>query len=61
MHRVITITRVFGNGQQERRTAAKKQTDASHRTRAIAEAMRLKKGDALEWIFDRGDLIVRKG
>jgi bifunctional DNA-binding transcriptional regulator/antitoxin component of YhaV-PrlF toxin-antitoxin module len=29
--------------------------------RAIAEAMRLKKGDSLEWLFDRGDVIVRKG
>jgi bifunctional DNA-binding transcriptional regulator/antitoxin component of YhaV-PrlF toxin-antitoxin module len=28
--------------------------------RAIAEAMRLKKGDEVEWIFDRGDVLVRK-
>jgi bifunctional DNA-binding transcriptional regulator/antitoxin component of YhaV-PrlF toxin-antitoxin module len=28
--------------------------------RAIGEAMRLKKGDSIEWIFDRGDLIIRK-
>ena len=28
--------------------------------RAIAEAMRLEKGSKLEWIFDRGDVIVRK-
>jgi len=28
--------------------------------RAIAEAMRLKKGDTLEYIFDRGDVIIRK-
>lgn len=28
--------------------------------RAIAEAMRLKKGDSVEWIFDKGDVIVRK-
>ena len=28
--------------------------------RAIAEAMHLKKGDTLEFIFDKGDVIVRK-
>lgn len=28
--------------------------------RAIAQAMRLKKGDKVEWIFDRGDVLVRK-
>ena len=28
--------------------------------RAIAEAMRLKKGDEVEWVFDRGDVVVRK-
>lgn len=28
--------------------------------KAIAGAMKLKKGDDIEWIFDRGDLIVRK-
>ena len=28
--------------------------------KAIAGAMKLKKGDSIEWIFDRGDLIVRK-
>ncbi len=28
--------------------------------RAIAEAMRLKKGDKIEFIFDKGDVIVRK-
>ena len=28
--------------------------------KAIAESMRLKKGDKLEFIFDRGDVIVRK-
>jgi bifunctional DNA-binding transcriptional regulator/antitoxin component of YhaV-PrlF toxin-antitoxin module len=28
--------------------------------KGIAEAMRLKKGDELEWIFDRGDVLVRK-
>ena len=28
--------------------------------RAIAEAMRLEKGSKIEWIFDRGDVIVRK-
>jgi bifunctional DNA-binding transcriptional regulator/antitoxin component of YhaV-PrlF toxin-antitoxin module len=28
--------------------------------RAIAEAMRLKKGDEVEWIFDQGDVLVRK-
>src|SRR4030042_5118807 len=27
--------------------------------RGIAEAMRLNKGDTIEWIFDRGDLIIR--
>lgn len=27
---------------------------------SIAEAMRLQKGDRLEWLFDRGDLVVRK-
>jgi AbrB family looped-hinge helix DNA binding protein len=26
----------------------------------IAEAMRLRPGDRIEWIFDRGDVIVRK-
>lgn len=28
--------------------------------RAIAQAMRLKKRDEVEWIFDRGDVVVRK-
>lgn len=28
--------------------------------RAIAEAMRLKKGDSIEWIFSQGDVVVRK-
>lgn len=28
--------------------------------RAIGQAMRLKKGDVVEWIFDKGDVIVRK-
>lgn len=28
--------------------------------RAIAEAMRLKKGDNIEWMFVQGDVIVRK-
>lgn len=28
--------------------------------RAIAEAMRLKKGDTLEWIFVQGDVVIRK-
>jgi len=28
--------------------------------KGIAEAMRLKKGDKIEFIFDRGDVIVRK-
>ena len=28
--------------------------------KAIAQAMRLEKGSKLEWIFDRGDVIVRK-
>jgi bifunctional DNA-binding transcriptional regulator/antitoxin component of YhaV-PrlF toxin-antitoxin module len=28
--------------------------------RAIAEAMRLEKGSKIEWIFDRGDVVVRK-
>jgi bifunctional DNA-binding transcriptional regulator/antitoxin component of YhaV-PrlF toxin-antitoxin module len=28
--------------------------------KAIAEAMRLKKGEEIEWIFDKGDVIVRR-
>lgn len=28
--------------------------------RAIAEAIRLKKGDSIEWLFERGDVVVRK-
>lgn len=28
--------------------------------RAMAEAMELKKGDSLEWLFVRGDVVVRK-
>ena len=28
--------------------------------KAIGESMRLKKGDKLEFIFDRGDIIIRK-
>lgn len=28
--------------------------------KGIAEAMRLKKGDKIEFIFDKGDVIVRK-
>jgi len=28
--------------------------------KAIAQAMKLKKGDKVEWIFDKGDVIVRK-
>jgi bifunctional DNA-binding transcriptional regulator/antitoxin component of YhaV-PrlF toxin-antitoxin module len=28
--------------------------------RGIAEAMRLEKGSMIEWIFDKGDIIVRK-
>jgi len=28
--------------------------------RAIAEAIRLKKGDTLEWMFVQGDVVVRK-
>lgn len=28
--------------------------------RAIAEALRLKKGDSVEWLFDKGDVVVRK-
>ena len=28
--------------------------------RAIAEAMRLKKGDTLEWVFSQGDVVVRR-
>ena len=28
--------------------------------RAIGQGMRLKKGDYLEWIIDRGDIMVRK-
>jgi antitoxin component of MazEF toxin-antitoxin module len=28
--------------------------------RAIAQAMRLKKGDSVEWLFDKGDVVVRK-
>ena len=28
--------------------------------RGIAEAMRLKKGDKIEFMFDKGDVIVRK-
>ena len=27
---------------------------------AIASAIRLKKGDAVEWLFDKGDVVVRK-
>jgi|AntAceMinimDraft_18_1070375.scaffolds.fasta_scaffold105150_3 bifunctional DNA-binding transcriptional regulator/antitoxin component of YhaV-PrlF toxin-antitoxin module len=28
--------------------------------KAIAHALKLKKGDQIEWLFDKGDLIVRK-
>ena len=28
--------------------------------RAIAEAMNAKRGDVMEWMFDRGDVVVRK-
>jgi len=28
--------------------------------RAIAEALRIRKGDTLEFLFDKGDVIVRK-
>lgn len=28
--------------------------------RAIAEAMRIKKSDEIEWIFSQGDIVVRK-
>lgn len=28
--------------------------------KAIAGAMKLNKGNEIEWLFDRGDLIVRK-
>jgi len=28
--------------------------------RAIAQAIRLNKGDKVEWLFDRGDIVVRK-
>ena len=28
--------------------------------KGIAEAMRLKKGDRIEFIFDKGDVIIRK-
>jgi len=28
--------------------------------RAIAEAMRIKKGDSIEWMFVQGDVVVRK-
>jgi len=28
--------------------------------RSIAQSMRLKKGDNIEWLFDKGDIIVRK-
>ena len=28
--------------------------------KAIAQGMRLQKGDQIEWIFDKGDIIVRK-
>ena len=28
--------------------------------RAIAEAMRLKKGDNVEWLIVQGDVVVRK-
>jgi AbrB family looped-hinge helix DNA binding protein len=28
--------------------------------KAIGESMRLKKGDKLEFLFDRGDVIIRK-
>lgn len=28
--------------------------------KAIAQSMRLSKGDDIEWIFDKGDVLVRK-
>ena len=28
--------------------------------KAIAQAMKMKKGDKIEWIFDKGDIIIRK-
>ena len=28
--------------------------------KAIAQAMRLEKGSGVEWLFDKGDTIVRK-
>jgi len=28
--------------------------------KAIAEAMNLKKGDQIEFLFDKGDIIIRK-
>ena len=28
--------------------------------KAIAQAMKCKKGDKIEWLIDRGDIIVRK-
>ena len=45
----ITTVGVAKNGQ--RRTTV---------PRAIAEAMRLEKGSKIKWIFDRGDVVVRK-
>ena len=49
---------------QTKVSEAKNQHDyASLRTtipKAIAKAMRLKKGDSLEWLFEKGDVIVRK-
>lgn len=28
--------------------------------KAIAEAIKVEKGSKIEWLFDRGDLVVRK-
>ena len=28
--------------------------------KAIAQAMGLSKGDSVEWLFDRGDVVLRK-